>query len=88
MPSYLVETYLARGATGERAAREQRASAAAEELTREGARVSFGGSIHVPEDELCFFTFEAGSGSEAALVAHRAGLEPLRVVESVSSSEE
>ena len=85
MPSYLVETYLARGASGERAARERRASSAAEERTLEGARVSFGGSIHVPEDEICFFTFEAGSGSEAALVAHRAGLEPLRVVEAVSS---
>ena len=85
MPSYLVETYLARGAGGERAARERRASAAAKERTREGARVRFGGSIHVPEDEICFFTFEAASGSEAALVAQRAGLDPLRVVEAVSS---
>jgi hypothetical protein len=87
MPSYLVETYLARGAAGERQARERRASAAAEALTREGTRVRFGGSIHVPEDELCFFTFEAPSGREAALVAQRAGLEPLRVVEAVSSTE-
>jgi hypothetical protein len=87
MPSYLVETYLPRGAAGERQARERRASSAAETLTREGTRVSFGGSIHVPEDELCFFTFEAPSGREAALVAQRAGLEPLRVVEAVSSNE-
>jgi len=87
MPSYLVETFLARGAAGERHARERRASSAAETLTREGTRVRFGGSIHVPEDEICFFTFEAPSGSEAALVAQRAGLEPLRVVEAVSSNE-
>ncbi len=86
MPSYLVETYLARGASGERAARERRASAAAEERTREGASVRFERSTYVPEDEICFFTFEAASGSEAALVAHRAGLEPLRVVEALSSS--
>lgn len=85
MPSYLVETYLARGSAGARAARERRARSAAEELTREGTRVSFQGSIHVPEDEICFFTFEAGSGGEAALVAQRAGLDPLRVVEAVSS---
>jgi hypothetical protein len=85
MPSYLVETFLARGAAGERQAREQRASLAAEALTREGTSVRFGGSIHVPEDELCIFTFEAPSGREAAIVAQRAGLDPLRVVEAVSS---
>ena len=71
----------------QRAAREQRASSAAEALTREGTRVRFGGSIHVPEDEICFFTFEAASGREAELVAQRAGLEPLRVVEALSSTE-
>ncbi|HLF67752.1 MAG TPA: hypothetical protein VI503_00300 [Gaiellaceae bacterium] len=85
MPSYLVETYLARGAAGERTARERRARSAAEELTREGTRVRFEGSTHVPEDEICFFAFEAPSGREAVLVAQRAGLEPLRVVEAVSS---
>ena len=85
MPSYLVETFLPRGAAGERQRREERSSSAAEALTREGTRVQFGGSIHVPDDELCFFTFEAPSGREAALVAQRAGLEPLRVVEAISS---
>ena len=81
MPSYLVETFLARGAAGERQARELRARSAAEAMTRDGTRVRFDGSIHVPEDELCFFTFEAASGRDAALVAQRAGLRPLRVVE-------
>jgi hypothetical protein len=87
VPSYLVETFLARGARGERAARERRARSAAEELTQEGTRVGFAGSIHVPEDEICFFTFEAPSSRVAALVAQRAGLEPLRVVGAVSSRE-
>ena len=88
MPSYLVETFLARGAAGEREARERRARSAAEEMTREGARVCFERSIHVPEDEICFFTFEASSSREAALVAQLAGLEPLRVVEAISSAKE
>lgn len=88
MPSYLVETYLARGAAGARAARERRARSAAEELTREGTRVRFDGSIHVPEDEICFFTFDAPSGREAALVAQRAELDPLRVVRAVTSEKE
>jgi hypothetical protein len=88
VPSYLVETYLARGVAGERAARERRARSAAEKLTREGARVSFEGSTYVPEDEICFFTFEAPSGRDAALVAQLARLDAFRVVEAVSSGEE
>jgi hypothetical protein len=85
MPSYLVETFLARGASGERHAREDRARSAAEALTREGTRVRFDGLIHVPDDEICFLTFEAPSDREVALVAQLAGLEPLRVVEAISS---
>ena len=88
MPSYLVETYLARGHAGERAAREGRARSAAEALTREGKQVRFEGSIHLPEDEICFFTFEAPSGREAALAAQRAEIDPLRVVEAATSREE
>ena len=88
MPSYLVETYLARGRAGERAAREQRARTAAEELTQERTRVRFERSIYVPEDEICFFVFDAPSGRDAALAAHRAELEPLRVVEAIPSDKE
>jgi hypothetical protein len=88
MPTYLVETLLPRGAAGERTARERRARSAAEELTRQGTRVRFDRTIHVPEDEICFFVFDAQSGREAALVAQRAALDPLRVVEAVSSGEE
>jgi hypothetical protein len=88
VPSYLVETLLVRGAAGERQARERRACLAAEAMTRQGTRVRFEGSIHVPEDEICFFTFEAPSSTVAALVAQHAGIEPLRIVEVVSSREE
>ena len=42
-------------------------------MTRRGTRVGFEGSIHVPEDEICFFVFDAQSGREAALVAQQAG---------------
>jgi hypothetical protein len=87
VPSYLVETYLARGQAGERAARERRARSAAEELTQERTRVRFEHSIHVPEDEICFFVFDASSGRDAALAAERAGLDPFRVVEAVSSQD-
>src|SRR5438477_12292197 len=79
MPSYLIETYLARGRAGERLARERRARSAADELTRGRTRVSFERSIHAPDDEICFFVFDAPSSREAALVAQRAGPAPLRI---------
>jgi len=81
MPSYLVETYLTRGLIGEREARERRARSVADELTH----VTFDRSIHVPEDETCFFVFDAPSSEEALLAAERAALGPIRVVEAVSS---
>ena len=88
MPSFLVETYLSRRQAGERDARERRARSAAEKLTQESTRVRFDRSIHVPEDEICFFVFDAPSGRDAALAAQRAGLEPIRVVEAVLSGKE
>lgn len=81
MPSYLVETFLARDAAAERAIREERAGEAAEALTRDGTRVRFAGSIHVPQDEVCFFRFDASSETDAALAARLAGLKDFRVVE-------
>ena len=88
VPNYLVETYLARGRAGERTARERRARSAAEELTDGRTRVRFDRSIYVPEDEICFFVFDAPSGRDAALVAERAELDSIRVVEVVSSRKE
>jgi len=84
VPSYLIETYLARVQAGERGAHERRARSAAGELTR----VRFDYSIHVPEDETCFYVFEAPSARAAERAAKRAGLDPLRVVEAVSSERE
>ena len=88
MPSYLIETYLARCHADERAACERRARSAAEGLTRAGTDVSFDGVIHVPEDETCFFMFGAPSGDEAVRAARLAALDPVRVVEAVTSREE
>ena len=88
MPSYLVETYLARGSAGERASREQWARSAAEDSTQGRTPVRFDHSIYLPEDEICFFVFDAPTGRDAVLTAQRAGLEPIRVVEAASSREE
>ena len=88
MPSYLIETYFARCSDAEREARERLVCSAAVEAARTGAGVSFDGSIHVPEDELCFFVFAAPTAEAASSVARQAGLEPLRVVEAVPSRKE
>lgn len=88
MPSYLVETYLARGRGRERTAREARARSAAEELTRAGTEVRFQRAYHLPDDEICFFVFAAQSSRDAALAAERAELEPIRVVEAIPTREE
>jgi hypothetical protein len=85
VPSYLVETYLARGQAGERLARERRARSAAAELTQDRTRVRFERSIYVPEDEICFFVFDALVAQGAVLAAQRAGLDPVRVVEAIAS---
>lgn len=88
MPSYLVETYLARNSAGERASRECRARSAAEESAAERSPVRFDHSIYLPEDEICFFVFDAPTGRDAALTAQRAGLAPIRVIEADTSREE
>ena len=88
MPSYLIETYLARGQAAERTARERRARSAAEELTRGATRVRFDRSIHIPEDEICFYVYDAPSARHAADAAKRAGLDPFRIVEAISSGKE
>lgn len=84
MPSYLVETYLPRGRAGEQVSRARRARSVAQELRREGVSVRFQRSIHLPEDEICFFVFDAPSGHYAVIAAERADLEPLRVVEAIA----
>ena len=88
MPSYLVETYLPRGRVEQRTTLDRRAREAAEQLTRERTQVRFERSIHVPEDEICFYVFRAASAPAAALAAERAELHPIRVVEALSSKKE
>lgn len=88
MPSYLVETYLPANRADDRSAGERRAKLAAQDLTRTEAPVRFDCSFHVPEDEICFFVFEAPSSRAAALAAERAELDAIRVVETVSSPRE
>jgi hypothetical protein len=88
MPSYLVETFLPRGTASDDGVQERATSSAAEAATRDGTTVRFGGSIYVPEDEICFFRFDAPSIGDVERIAERAGLRLLRVMEAIPSNKE
>jgi hypothetical protein len=88
MPSYLLEAFLPRGDAGDRRARERVASSAAEALTRDGTPVDIGGSIYVPEDEICLISIDAPSIGDVERLAERAGLRLLRIVEAIASNGE
>lgn len=74
MAEFLVEVYVSRtqGACVERGA--ERARLGAEALSREGEPVRFVRSLFVPEDETCFFVFEAASAEVVRAAAQRAAL--------------
>ena len=74
MPEFLVEVYVSRGdgTAVEQSAR--RARQAAKELTMEGRAVHYRRSIFIPEDETCFFLYEATTADDVAEAARRAAL--------------
>jgi len=85
---FLVEVFTARAKAGKLASAERRAALAARRLSSADREVQFVRATYIPEDEICFFVFDAHSGRDVALAARRAGLEPIRVVEAVSSTKE
>lgn len=84
MAEFLVECYVTRTDKARLADGSDGARRAAEELTREGADVRFLRSIFVPEDETCFYLFEATSADTVREAAARAGLAFGRVAEAVA----
>ena len=84
MEHYLAELYLSRLARSDLAAAARRVEAAAAELTREGSATRYLRTIFVPEDETCFYLFEAESAETVASVGGRAQLTFERVLEAVT----
>ena len=84
MAEFLVEQYVSRsdGTAAEQGA--QRALRAAEEMSREGTPVAYVRSIFAPEDETCFYLYEAASAEVVREAARRAALPSERVTEVVS----
>ena len=86
MKQFLVEVFTPRAGAATLAAAERRATAAATRVP--DAQVRFVRLTYIPDDEICFFVFDAPSVHDAALAAQHAGLDPIRVVEAVASREE
>ena len=74
MAEYVVELYVPRTDRVAVARSAERARLAAEELTRQGTQVRYLRSIFVPEDETCFYLFEASSAGAVREVGARAAL--------------
>ncbi len=86
MAQFLLECYVARasGASIERG--EERARVAADELVREGIAIRLLRSIFVPEDETCFYLYEAETVEAVREAARRAALPFERISEAISES--
>ena len=85
MAEFLLEVYAARTDSGAVDEAARRARAAADSLASEGPQVRYVRSIFVPEDETCFYVYEADSAGTVREVARRAGLPVDRVVEARSA---
>lgn len=78
VPSFILETYVARLSTGGLADLVGRVR-----LATAGTEVSHVRSYFVPEDDMCMHVFEGPSVAAVQAVADGAGLETERIVQSV-----
>ena len=85
MPSYLVETYVARGRAEEFSALTDPIREAIAELDGEGIVVRYVRTTLLPDDETCFHVLEAPSAEAVERVCRRAGLGRARVVPAVEA---
>jgi hypothetical protein len=83
VPEFLVELYVPRDDSAAAARGAARARLAGEELTLEGTPVRYLRSIYVPEDETCFYLYEAASVADVRAAARRAGLPIDHICEAV-----
>jgi uncharacterized protein DUF4242 len=78
---FLVEVFAPRSQADELSAVEGRARAATKRVSRDDAGVRYLRAIYVPEDETCFYVFEASSADLVAQASALAGLGAGRIVE-------
>jgi hypothetical protein len=83
---YLVEVFMPRSRASELAAAKERVRAATTRVSRSDCDIRYVRAIYVPEDETCFYFFDASSADLVAEVSGLAGLREGRVVETVGDS--
>lgn len=83
MAQFLLECYVAPSDTATVTSVEERAHAAADELTRNGTVVRLLRAIFVPEDETCFYLYEADTLEAVREAARVAALPSQRIVEAI-----
>ena len=88
MAQFLLESFVPKEDGGAVEGRTGNARRAAEEMSREGTLVRYQRSIFLPEDETCFYLFEAASAEDVAETARRAGLPFERVAEAITAAED
>src|SRR5215472_6517557 len=81
MPEFLAETYTPRHAAPPRPGDVARA---AEHASGPGAPVRFLGAVAVPEEETCFWLYQAPSAAAVRAAMTDAGLCPERITEAVA----
>ena len=84
MVEYLVELYVSRADAAELHRLVASARLAAEQLTSEGTAVQYLSSLFVPEDETCFFVYEADTADAVRDAATRAALPFERIAAAVA----
>lgn len=85
MQDYILEAYLPRSRAHEARATARRARAAAKALAREGVPIRFIRTTYLPDDETCFYFFEAVSTDIVAEAGRRAELGRVRVVPAIET---
>ena len=86
MQNYLLEVYLPRSRAHEVRAAAHRARAVADALAREGVPIHYVRTTYLPDDETCFYLFEAASPDVVEEAGRRAELGRVRVVPAVETA--
>jgi hypothetical protein len=83
---FLVEVYVPRSRASELDAAKERVRAATTRISRSDRDIHYVRAIYVPEDEICFYVFDASSADLVAEVSGLAGLRDGRVVETLADA--
>ncbi len=86
VPTYLVERYLPSGGSLNFSSVSQQARRGADESRSEGVDISYLGSTHSTDDEMCFCLYEAPSAEAVRHANERVGLPVERISEAELST--